>query len=349
MNLMHHDGQNQPYPHPAGSSKALDDAINAMRSAWEACPGDNPDQIKARDFAVYKALRRGVAFLGQFDDQGAIDHCLAMAVQRFGLDTDTAQHAANEGLKEGERERDERGIITPKPELVIHSGNLPGTAAALRDLLVASEKFFDRGMPVRIIIPADGGPPSVIRLTPHRVVIEAHELCQPVKLIDDGRVAATLPERVARMYLDMAGDWNLPPLTGITTAPLLADDGGIRWAQGYDRATGLWCCDVPKLVIPERPTRAMADAALLVLRNAFCSFPFADAPRSRDESRGVDSVDISKPPGQDESAFLLALVSAVCRPSLSLTPGFLITAPALRRRHWQGLAGPRCLFHRLRH
>jgi hypothetical protein len=50
-------------------------------------------------------------------------------------------------------------VLTPKPELMIHAGDLPATAAALRDLLAASGKFFDRGIPVRIVAPADKGPP----------------------------------------------------------------------------------------------------------------------------------------------------------------------------------------------
>ena len=55
--------------------------------------------------------------------------------------------------------------LKPKPELVIHAGNLPATAEALRNLLAASGKLFDRGLPVRVIIPADGGPPSAMALT----------------------------------------------------------------------------------------------------------------------------------------------------------------------------------------
>src|SRR5262249_680658 len=38
---------------------------------------------------------------------------------------------------------------------------------------------------------------------------------------------------------------------------------------------------------------------------------------------------LNKSPGQDESAFLVALMTAVCRPSLLLAPGLLMTAPAI--------------------
>ena len=136
--------------------------------------------------------------------------------------------------------------LRPKPELVIHAGNLPATAEALRDLLAASGKLFDRGLPVRVIRSADGGPPSAISLTKHNVVIETHRLCQPVKMgSDGGHVPVTLPDRVAQMYLDMSGEWDLPPLAGVSTAPLLSVDGNVRAADGYDSVTSLWCCSIP--------------------------------------------------------------------------------------------------------
>jgi hypothetical protein len=78
-------------------------------------------------------------------------------------------------------------------------------------------------------------------LTVNSVVVEAHRLCRPVTFNANKReiVPVTLPERVARMYLDMRGEWNLPPLTGISTAPLLSNSGTIRTAIRYDPASGL--------------------------------------------------------------------------------------------------------------
>ena len=221
-------------------------------------------------------------------------------------------------------------LALKKPELVIHSGNLPATAEALRDLLAASGKLFDRGLPVRVIRPADGSLPSAVPLTKHNVVIEAHRLCQPVKVEPGGKhIPVTLLERIAQMYLDLSGEWHLPPLTGVSTAPLLSPDGSVRVADGYDQATGLWCCGVPKLRLPVRPTRADAEAALALLRETFRTFPFADAPRRWDLSPAVEVVDLTCPPGRDESAFLNALLTAVSRASLWLAPGLLLTAPAV--------------------
>jgi hypothetical protein len=221
--------------------------------------------------------------------------------------------------------------LRDKPELIVHAGDLPATARALRDLFAASGRLFDRGMVVvKAVHPADGGPPAATRLTVNSVVTEAHRLCQPVKIgANHERSAITLPDRVARMYLDMPGEWRLPPLDGITTAPLLTADGAIQFAEGYDRSTRLWCCEVPSIEVPKRPHRGGAEAALQLLRHAFRTFPFTDAVRQFDPTLRIEVVDPNRSPGRDESAFLAALLTAVCRASLWLAPGFLIVAPAV--------------------
>lgn len=108
---------------------------------------------------------------------------------------------------------------------------------------------------------------------------------------------------------------------------MLAHDGAIRDAVGYDHATGLWCCEGPVLGIPERVRWDESVAALRALREAFKTFPFADASRRSDPFLRTDVVDLDQPPGRDESAFLAGLLTAICRPSLWLAPGFLAIAP----------------------
>jgi hypothetical protein len=160
--------------------------------------------------------------------------------------------------------------LRAKPELIVHRGSLPDTAEALRDLLAASGRLFDRGLPVRVVRAADGGPPSAVPLTRHNVVIETHRLCQPIKEDSRGNlIAVTLPDRVAQMYLDMSGEWRLPPLAGISTAPLLSEDGSVRTAEGYDPGTGLWCRNIPTLGPPSQPSRDDAEEALRQLRYGF--------------------------------------------------------------------------------
>jgi hypothetical protein len=129
------------------------------------------------------------------------------------------------------------------------------------------------------------------------------------------------------MYLDWRGEWRLPPLNGIATAPLLYEDGTIKSAEGYDPKSGMWCERVPDLagLIPEQPNRDQARAALHVIRETFKTFCFADAVTA-DVDSGVPVVDTSLSPGRDETAFLVAMLTAVCRPSLYLAPGVLLRA-----------------------
>jgi hypothetical protein len=215
-------------------------------------------------------------------------------------------------------------------DLTVDSGDYPSTAYRVRDLIAASGRLFDRGTPVLIPTPADEAAPVAMPVTRHHVVLATHRLARPVRI--DGRgnvIPVTLPNRVADLYLALTGEWHLPLLVGITTAPLLSDDGGVRVAQGYDAASGLWCAQMPVLCLSERPSRAEAEAALLLLRRAFRTFAFADAARIFDPSLRVEVVDLSRPMGMDESAFVHGLLTAVCRPSLWLAPGLAIAAPAL--------------------
>ena len=82
-------------------------------------------------------------------------------------------------------------------------------------------------------------------------------------------------------------------------------------------------------LVPERPTRDDAAAALALIRSVFATFCFADAETISGVGSEPDLVDIHRPPGMDESSFLAALMTAVCRPSLDLAPGVLLRAPPL--------------------
>jgi putative DNA primase/helicase len=188
--------------------------------------------------------------------------------------------------------------------------------AARRDVLLNGYT------PVRVIVEL-GQTPYASELTTEAVRTYAFEICRCIKNKED----APLPKDVAQLYLHgLEGQWHLRPLNGISTSPLLAADGSIRSANGYDEETGLWCHDVPDIVVPERPTKEEAQRALLVLRQAFQTFPFGDAVRFRDESLGVDVLDLAHQPQLDESTHLVALMTSVCRACLTLAPGFLYNA-----------------------
>jgi hypothetical protein len=219
---------------------------------------------------------------------------------------------------------------TDLPLLVIDQANLPATARALAKHLASSNSLFERGSHVVKIVHTPGGDRSQ-PLNVHSTVIETHAVCRPVEeRIVKGelvREAVTLPNRVAQLFLNLDEQRGLHILQGICAAPLLSDDGSIRCDSGYDRPTGLWCVGVDLPLIPERPTVENAQGSLRFIRSMFATFPFADAVRVTSNAGSV--VDLKRGPAVDETSFILGLMTAVCRPSLSLAPALLIRAPHL--------------------
>ena len=99
-------------------------------------------------------------------------------------------------------------------------------------------------------------------------------------------------------------------------------------AEGYDPQSRLWYERIPNVAVPDKPGRADAKEALLRLRGRFRTFAFADAMRIMVPDCPVPVVDLRQPPAMDETAALVALFTAVCRPSLFLAPGLAVCAPS---------------------
>lgn len=220
-----------------------------------------------------------------------------------------------------------------KPRLLIDHCNPHRTVAALRDILAQANAIYERGFPVRLALDQLQGGVIAQRMTPDAIVLLAHMVCRPYKLKKsrDGSIVevdAPLPIAIAVMYLGWRGEWRLSPLNGIASSPLLMNDGTINSLNGYDAISGMWCERVPDLGhrVPNRPTKEQATAAFLLIRDTFKTFCFADAETIYDGRYGVPVVDTAKPPGKDESGFLVGLLTAVCRPSLHLAPGLLLRA-----------------------
>jgi len=214
-----------------------------------------------------------------------------------------------------------------KPDLQVRSDDLSATARELARIIAKSGRVFDRAGPAKLTQSSSERVPQVKPLTPDSVVNVAHELARPVEKKSQPRFV-TLPHRVARLYLAL-DEWGLLPIKGITTGPLLSSDGSMRLVEGYDDLTATWCCNVPALQLPPIPRFDDAKAALQTLRGAFRTFPFADAATVHSSESDVPLVDLSKSPGYDESVFLVGLLTAICRASLPLAPGLLISAPSI--------------------
>jgi hypothetical protein len=216
----------------------------------------------------------------------------------------------------------------PESELLIDGSNLTRTAKQLAAMFAQHRRFLFNGHEPVEIVAETGNMPRAITVTPETVRVFAHEICTPVKIVKDKMIRTTLNKDIANLYLrGLQGRWGLKPFNGITTAPILASDGSFRTGSGYDEATGLWCHNIPEVQIPEQPTQAQAKAYLDALRRFFRTFAFADAQTIRDTS--LDVVNPDAPIGLDESSFLVSLMTAVCRSSLTLAPGILANAPAV--------------------
>jgi hypothetical protein len=220
-----------------------------------------------------------------------------------------------------------------KQRLLVENCNPDETVTRVRDALAAAGGLYDRGVPVRLAFDQTLRGTIAQIMLPDALVLKTHTICRPyvIKVRKDGsqyEADARLQRSFAVMYLDWRGEWRLPPLNGIASSPLLQDDGTINSTEGYDSASGMWCEGVPDLtgLVADRPTKDDAAAALRLIRDTFKTFCYADARTIGDAAGGVAVVDLTNPPGVDESAFLVASLTAVCRPSLHLAPGVLLRA-----------------------
>jgi hypothetical protein len=224
---------------------------------------------------------------------------------------------------------------TTLPELVIHHNNPNVTAKALARLIAPQDNIFRRqSEPARLDLDENGEPKLVV-LDFMDVVELGYELTNPVKQTRDGRCSARIPHDVGKLALKklQSTETALRPLDGFCTMPILKDDGTINAAHGYHEPTRLYCHRLPDIVVPECPTRTDAEAALLQLRHAFRTLPYADADMITEkvmaghQPTALRVVDLAKGPARDESGFLTMLVTSVCRSSLTLAPALGLTSP----------------------
>jgi putative DNA primase/helicase len=119
------------------------------------------------------------------------------------------------------------------------------------------------------------------------------------------------PSKIAAFYISRTGSWRLPVLSGIISAPLLREDGSILSQPGFDKESGLFFdSDEDWPVIPDRPTRADAEAALRSLRAPFKEFPFVAE--------------------EDVAVHIAAILTVIQRRTLGACPIFGYSAPAQR-------------------
>jgi len=119
------------------------------------------------------------------------------------------------------------------------------------------------------------------------------------------------PEQYSKTYLAKTGQWRAPVLTGVVEAPTLRRDGTLLNKPGYDAASGLYVdyAGAP-INVPESPTREDALAALVILKEPYSEFQFAD-------------------PAMGLSIALAATLTATVRRSLRTAPMMAFDAPVM--------------------
>lgn len=108
--------------------------------------------------------------------------------------------------------------------------------------------------------------------------------CNFIRTSTNGNKFAVSPPLDLVRDIASLGEWQLPPLLGITEAPVMRPDGTVVDKPGYDEQTNLYYSPSPKLSvppIPDKPTDADIKAAVEMTLEPICDFPFdSDASRA---------------------------------------------------------------------
>ena len=151
--------------------------------------------------------------------------------------------------------------------------------------------------------------PGIMPITPAMLCRALGQSAHWQKFNSKGKlVKIDPPDKIVEQITGMVDEWPFPPLAGVITCPTLRSDGSLLAGEGYDLATGLVLFKtIPIPPIPEFPTRADAEAAILCLTDLLVEFPFVS--------------DASK------SVALSLLMTPVLRGAFPVTPMHLINAP----------------------
>jgi putative DNA primase/helicase len=229
---------------------------------------------------------------------------------------------ATEGpLDDNELERCIRSVLkfTPGDQravIELYADRLHAAAEAAEEVLAATTRVYrqDTALVRFVFERADtskGRPTAVARIRPYGLALLQRELSQHLRCVkfnkDGTPMPAGPPDRLMEMVLAEASP-KFAELAGIIEAPTLRPDGSLLIQEGYDAVTGLMLVNPPPMpASAEHPTRADAEAALLVLGGLLAEYPFVD-----DAARSVA---------------LSALITPVVRGALRHVPAHAVSAP----------------------
>ena len=137
------------------------------------------------------------------------------------------EDAVKAAIEAAEEVGDPAADVPEKPRLLVENASPNVTIAKLRDILAGAGGLYARGVPVRLAFDQTQKGIVAQTMTPDSLVLMAHGVCRPYAIKKGDETNVRLPRAFAVMYLDWRGQWHLPPLNGVASAPLLQDDGTI--------------------------------------------------------------------------------------------------------------------------
>ncbi|NBA96298.1 hypothetical protein [Pseudomonas sp. R5(2019)] len=197
------------------------------------------------------------------------------------------------------------GLTLARATIQLVSGDRPKTVAAAIAALREEGLLFEHGGEVVRLVEGGVQPVAVEWLLIHLGKL-IHFTRWDVR--NQAIVTTDCPQDLPKQVLGQRGEWGLPVLRTVISAPIMRLDGSVLQDRGYDEATGLYLTQQPEVRINTRPSKAEVVAALRRIWYPFKEFPFATPT--------------------DQGVMLAAIFTAVMRPILPTAPAFGFDAPA---------------------
>ena len=214
---------------------------------------------------IYESARR-------YGFKDAVAAAFEKAAAEINLNSDTVEKA---------RHQAERAKL---PEIHIHDGDAPRAIDEAERALIAAGGVYQRGstlvraVPSKIAV-ADQRETNGLTLAPVDPALMVDLMTRAARFYryrNRNWRPTDFPRDLAQMYLGRVGEWKLPMLAGIISAPTLRPDGSILDKPGYDLETRLLFEPEGTAYgpVPAEPTIDNARTAQKVLDELICGFPF---------------------------------------------------------------------------
>ncbi len=200
----------------------------------------------------------------------------------------------------------EVGAARMKPTIRIMAGEIHRVVDAAERELAQSCRHYQRGSLIVTVVTDPGTLETRVQEVSQPALVRALAGAATWERFDarsQAWVRTDPPARHAVVLHDATSYAHLPVLNGLARQPYLRADGSLMQTAGYDQATGMFGVFAEHAFsVPEKPSRAEAEAALALLNDLLGEFSFAAE--------------------SDRAAALAALLTAALRPSLALAPMF---------------------------